>query len=248
MDGTNGGYKGFKSNYPIRIGIHDPMSVADLLGKGASVEAGYITTFLIKPSQIVTSPSAKDLPLDKRKCLFKHDNKKLELFEGYTQANCHFECQLKTAYATCECFPWDYPNLNASWKVCDWMGRKCFRAMIKKTNLNEQCDCPLDCATTRYDYSLHSTVIDAKKLCKNKVFKDLLASGITGYPPRFIRRYEQITRGKDINDYDACIERTKNMAIVNFEIVDHIITRIKKTKRMTTSDLLSNIGKVILLF
>ena len=33
------------------------------------------------------------------------------------------------------------------------------------------------------------------------------------------------------------------MAIVRFEIADDIITRIKKTERMTFADFLSNIGK-----
>ena len=198
---------------------------------------------MIKPSQIVTSPSAKDLSVEKRGCLFKDDTKELELFEGYNQANCIFECQLKVAYAKCQCFPWDYPRLNDSWEICDWMGRICFRTMIKETNLNEQCNCPLDCATTRYDYSLHSTIINPKKLCKNNEHKAFLSSQTTGYPPKFIRRYEQIITGKDIDENAMCIERTKNMAIVKFEIADHIITRIKKTQRMTLADFLSNIGK-----
>ena len=161
-------YNGLKAPYPFRIGIHDPMSVADLLGKGATIEPGYVSTFIIKPSQIVTSRSAKDLPVEKRECLFKMDTRKLELFEGYTQANCYFECQLKIAYAKCQCHPWNFPKLNSSWDICSWMGRKCFKRMVKETDLSSQCNCPLDCATTRYDYSINSTPINAKKLCQNK--------------------------------------------------------------------------------
>lgn len=237
-----------KSKIPFRVSIHDPMSVADLHGKGATVKPGYATTFLITPLQIVTSRNAKNLPFKKRECLFKQDSHKLDLFEGYTQANCFFECQLKTAYAKCQCFPWDYPRLNDTWELCDWMGRDCFRTMVKKTDLNEQCNCPLDCATTRYTYSYSSTIIDAEEICTNDEYKEFITSIHTGYPPKFIKRFEQITLGKDIGEDIDCINRTKSMAIVNFEIADQIITRIKKTQRMTFADFLSNIGNQLFTF
>ena len=80
---AKGGYKGFKPIGPFRIGIHDPMSVADLHGKGATVNPGYVSTFIIKPSQIITSQSAKNLPLEKRECLFKNDSVSLFLIRCY---------------------------------------------------------------------------------------------------------------------------------------------------------------------
>ena len=68
----------------------------------------------------------------------------------------------------------------------------------------------------------------------------------TGYPPSLIQQFRQIIKEKPLADDDnqaRCIERTKNMAIVRFEIADDIITRIKKTQRMTFADFVSNIGK-----
>ena len=56
----------------FKINIHDPFSAADLGNSGIDVEAGYVTTFLITPSQIATSEDFKDLPFYRRKCLF-HD-------------------------------------------------------------------------------------------------------------------------------------------------------------------------------
>ena len=62
-------------------------------------------------------------------------------------------------------------------------------------------------------------------------------------PPMFIRRYEQIDHGKDISDVDICLDRLKNMAVVNFQIGSEIMQRIKRSQRVTFADTLSNIGE-----
>ena len=66
---------GFKAIPPFRISIHDPMSIADLRSTGVDIEAGYISTFLITPSQKVTSPEVKSLPMNKRNCSFPSEGK-----------------------------------------------------------------------------------------------------------------------------------------------------------------------------
>ena len=48
--------------------------------------------------------------------------------------------------------------------------------------------------------------------------------------------------GQDINDIDICINNTRKLAIVKFQIATQIINRIKKQVRVTTADILSNIG------
>ena len=71
------------SNVPtvFQINIHDAFSAADLGNSGIDVEAGYETTFLITPSEIVTSDDFKDLPFYRRKCLFHDEADKLILFK-----------------------------------------------------------------------------------------------------------------------------------------------------------------------
>ena len=88
---------GKDSNTPavFQINIHDPFSAADLGNSGIDVETGYVTTFLITPSPIVTSEDFKDLPFYRRKCLF-HDETdkprdKLILFK-YPLNYLHFLC------------------------------------------------------------------------------------------------------------------------------------------------------------
>ena len=72
---------GFKPISQFRISIHDPLSIADLLSSGVDVEPGYVSTFLITPSQIVTSPNAKAVSKDRRNCLFQGEANQLTLFK-----------------------------------------------------------------------------------------------------------------------------------------------------------------------
>ena len=101
----------------------------------------------------------------------------------------------------------------------------------------------------RYSYSVSSTAFDIDVLCdKNnndplaESFFASLGNNANAYPPKFIRRFEQVVYGKEINSNDICKENLKGMAIVKFQLASQIITRIKKTKRVTFSDHVSNIG------
>ena len=69
-------------------------------------------------------------------------------FRQYTQSNCIFECQLKTATDRCQCVAWDYPQLK-SMPICDRFGRECFKTIMSNASLGNTCDCPLDCETSR---------------------------------------------------------------------------------------------------
>ena len=103
----------------------------------------------------------------------------------------------------------------------------------------------------RYTYSVSSTAFDIEVLCnKNnrdnplaQAFSSSLGKSPNAYPPMFIRRFEQVVDGRDIGEESICRENLKGMAIVKFQIASQIISKIKKTKRVSFSDQLSNIGK-----
>ena len=64
-------------------------------------------------------------------------------------------------------------------------------------------------------------------------------------PPLFIRRFEQVVYGKDIGSEEICKDNLKGMAIVKFQFLSKVITRNKKTKRVSFFDHVSNIGKTL---
>ena len=67
-----------------------------------------------------------------------------------------------------------------------------------------------------------------------------------GNLPTFIRRFEEAIYRRNSSNYEHCIMNTRqNVAIVNFQIVsseNDLIIKIVKTPRVTTADILSNIG------
>jgi hypothetical protein len=235
--------KDIKPYNVFKVSIHDPMSIADLRTTGVDVEVGYLSTFLISPSQIVTSRNAQSLSEKRRECRFQHERKGLKLFKEYTRSGCIFECQLNKALSKCGCIPWDYPHPGNLEPVCDRWGKECFEVSMGNTETVEKCDCPYDCATTRYPYSVSSTALDVEAMCsKGSPYEDVLSGSLTSLPPMFIRRYEQVVRGYDIGDDEICKKNLKGIAIVKFQLANQIITRIRKTERVTFSDQLSNIG------
>ena len=213
-----------------------------------SLKPGYVSTILITPSQIVTSDEVKELPIAKRNCRFQNENNTLELFKVYTQANCNFECRLKAAYAKCHCIPWDYPRLNESMLTCDRFGRSCFKTLLGNPDIIKKCKCLPDCSSTMYGYSVDSSKIDANALCSDNklmtvlgIYNPQMATTIQHYvPPLFIRRFEDVVYGKNISNFNLCLERVSKLTIINFQIKTNMVIQIKKIRRRANT--LSNIG------
>ena len=229
--------------------MHDQSTVADLIGTGVDVKPGYISTFIITPSQTITYENTKHLTIAKRQCQFKDETYNSALFKDYRQVNCIFECEVETASNKCGCIPWDYPFLNNSVAICDAFGRFCFKKFMEDPKTIKQCEhCAHDCTTTGYWYSIYSTKIDETEICSNIRFRYALEYGTAKpdnyrMPPQFLRKYEEILQIKNETSIEQCIERVKKMAIVNFQIDNQYFNRIKRTQRVTFADTLSNIGE-----
>ena len=149
--------------------------------------------------------------------------------------------------------------------ICDRFGRECFKIIMTNTSLGNTCDCPLDCETTRfvfnlksnnstmwkliiptliqrYSYGKSSKPIDIEKYCHN--FGGYWH--FHGFLPKFIRRFEEVIYGRNSSKHEHCIRNHRqNVAIVNIQIAtsaNDLINKIVKSPRVTTADILSNIG------
>ena len=97
----------------------------------------------------------------------------------------------------------------------------------------------------RYSYSENSRPIDVESYCDDNA---LLYNYYYNYGnlPFFIRRYEEAIYGRNSSGYEHCIKNTRQyVAIVHFHIAptaNDLINKIVKTPRVTTADILSNIG------
>ena len=115
-----------KSFPTMKVVIHDPAKPADMRGSGVRVQPGYLTTFLITPSQLKSSPDIAGIDLKRRRCKFESESEGLEIFSNYTQKACQFECVLREAQRFCQCIPWNYPRFSSATDICDYMGVECF--------------------------------------------------------------------------------------------------------------------------
>ena len=248
----------YSSPNSFYITLHDPTTIPDLRRTSVEVKAGYITTFFITPSQIVTSESAMSVSENKRDCRFHFEMKEQSnLTKWYTRSGCIFECQLKLAFEACGCIPWNYPQTQNNMEFCNFAKKPCFEKVMENITLMKNCHCPFDCVLSQYSYSISSTVLDVESFCEDfketKGMENSISRILGGdfgttfeipviYPPKFINRFEQIMYDKDIKNDAMCKERLKEMGIVRFQLATEIATRIKKTQRVTFTDQLSNIG------
>ena len=115
----------------IKLTIHDPKKPGDMQGTGVLVHPGYITTFLVTTSQVMSSEDIQRLEKGRRKCVFPFENDGMDIFSEYTQSACVFECMLKMAVEKCGCVPWNYPRFYLTTDVCDYLGVFCFEKVLK---------------------------------------------------------------------------------------------------------------------
>ena len=132
----------------FRITLHDPDQPADLRSEAVDIRPGYSSTFLVLPRQVVTSESVGGLDLEKRRCKFHWEVEGLRIFSIYSRSACTFECSLALAEEKCRCVPWNYPQLNGTSDICDYMGAYCFEKvslllyLLSKKHFFDQCPIP----------------------------------------------------------------------------------------------------------
>lgn len=234
-------------SFPVfKVAIHDPSTPADLRSAGIEIEPGYLSTFLITPSQTITTDSAKELEPGQRECRLKTENEGMVIFKTYSQSGCILECKLAQGVDRCGCIPWNYPHPSEDQKICDFEGSACFERAMADTEKARNCDCPLDCDSIRYAYSVSSTMLDKDKICKDSS-KSTFSDASTALPTMLERIFNQLVDGADIEMEQICRENLDKIAMVQFQLTSKQVTRIKRDRRVTLADMISTFGKSILL-
>ncbi len=104
----------------------------------------------------------------------------------------------------------------------------------------DNCDCPNDCDTNYYTYSISSTKLDIDKVCrKHSGLGDEDISGI----PRLMRNFEIMVSGVESGDTEICQKSMENFAYVNFQLNGQNTMQFKRELRVTLADQIANIGK-----
>ena len=229
---------------PIKVSIHDPISLASMTTSSIEVKLGYSTTFLISAQQIQATDDTRSIPIKERQCEFQNEAFHSKLFATYTQNNCRYECKMRKAIEKCQCIPWDFPQFKDQFHpICDRFARDCFLTKMKDTESLVNCSCPNDCETTIYSYSVSSNPNDPDLLCKDEKIRGYI---LNQYGQFFIKQYEEMfyNRNVTVKAWDLCVEKVQNFAIVKFQMAHQHLTKINLKLRVTFADIISNIGNI----
>ena len=112
-------------------------------------------------------------------------------------------------------------------------------------NAHENCDCPMECTTISYSFSVVITKFNAEELCPRnshyeflmKPFKDAES------PPLFIRELMKIKDNVTFpDDVEECINNLHNRAEVNFKLVTDTMPVTVMSRRLSFFDKMSVFG------
>ena len=169
------------------------------------------------------------------------------MFQTYSREACVLECQLSQAVQRCGCHPWDYPIITEQESnFCDAFGYICFEEMMENNTV--VCDCPMDCDSVQYSYSIVSTPMTGEKECptngKDSDFEEFYKKP---FPPKFVlRAREFMKKSNSSRVVDHCRQLLRYRAKVTFRLATDTVSVTVRSRRLSFFDKLSGFGKQIL--
>ena len=82
---------------PFSVGISNKRDYLDMKSIGQATKPGYHTIRKVQAMEIVPSDDLRDVPINKRKCMFPDENQDLKIFSQYSQSACELECRIEKA-------------------------------------------------------------------------------------------------------------------------------------------------------
>ncbi len=105
----------------------------------------------------------------------------------------------------------------------------------------ETCDCPRDCNSNQYSYSISSTKLDPDVMCKQ--FKTFFSDPRHVGPPKLMRNFENVLLDLEAGSDDVCRRTLEKVAFVYFQLAGQTVMQFKKELRVTLADQISNFGE-----
>ena len=125
-------------------------------------------------------------------------------------------------------------------------GNVCFEKSMKNTPSEWTCDCPMECNTISYSFSVVMTSLDPEELCPNyNDFDDFLMKPFydTDLPPQFERKLMFIKENISIDAVDDCKRNLQYRAEVIFKLVTDTLSVTVISRRLSFFDKMSAFGK-----
>ena len=107
------------------------------------------------------------------------------------------------------------------------------------------CDCPMECNTISYSFSIISTPFDPKKMCPGSItVDDFLMKPFyqNKSPPQFVRKLEQFRNNISSGIKDICMRNIQYRAEIIFTLATNTLPVTIMSKRLSFFDKLSAFG------
>ncbi len=115
-----------------------------------------------------------------------------------------------------------------------------FKAMSEAEAL-ENCECPADCNSNRYSYSVSSTVLDPDVICKHQ--EEYFSAPEYVGVPMLMRNFETMAKGTDMGTDQVCRRMVGRVAFVDFQLAGQIAMQFKNKLRVSFADQIANFGE-----
>ena len=122
----------------------------------------------------------------------------------------------------------------------------CFEESMKNFTLEKECDCPLDCNSITYSYSLVSSPLKEDELCQSNIKSPTpLLTAFYGkpFPKYFIRQLRQYAKNISADTFDICTKYLKYRAVVIFQLATNDVSVTVTSRRLSFFDKMSGFGK-----
>ena len=125
-------------------------------------------------------------------------------------------------------------------------GNECFENSMNKGTAAEKCDCPMECNSITYTFSLISTPFDPLKMCPTKIRGGNLMKPFydNRFPHQFIRRliyFKDNTTSSQEDEY--CKRNIQYRAEIIFRLATNTMPVTVISRRLSFFDKMSAFGE-----
>ena len=120
---------------------------------------------------------------------------------------------------------------------------------MDNSTIEDSCDCPMQCNSISYSFSIESSEFDPTELCPDIISKledkDFLMKPFYEHqsPPKFVRNLMKIKTNASDRPMDYCKKNLKYRAEVTFKLASNSMSVIVMSSRLSFFDKMSSFGK-----
>ena len=134
-------------------------------------------------------------------------------------------------------------------QFCDLYGNTCYENSMKNVKVAEKCDCPMECNSITYSFSLVSTPFDPLKMCPSTIRGGNLMRPFYAnrFPHQFVRRlnYFKDNTSSQANEHMYCKRNIQYRAEIVFKLATNTMPVTVISRRLSFFDEMSAVGEFV---